>query len=324
MAPQLRVPAALLGAGVAGMMVAIQSRINGGLSQELGGGFLASFTSFGIGLVLVTIAMLCSKQAMRGFGKLRTQLRTRRFPIWALFGGAAGAFFVLGQTFVAPVIGVALFTVGVVAGQVVGGLFLDKAGIGPGGRVDPTPTRIMGTVLVILAVAISVAGSLLGGGLHGSPWLVLIPMVAGAGVGWQSAVNGLLRSAMESVLSATFVSFLIGTVILAVLAAISVATSGWPEIWPSEPYLYLGGVLGVIFIAVLAMLVRVAGVLLLSMANVAGQLIASVLLEMGVPLAGGVSVGMLIGVLVGLVAVAVAAMPARGRPRGEPTDTSRD
>src|SRR5690606_33250940 len=113
---------------------------------------------------------------------------------------AAGAVFVLSQSFVAPAIGVALFTVGVVAGQVLGGLVLDKVGAGPGGKVNPSLTRLIGTVLVIVAVAVSVAGSLFDGVLEGSAWLVIVPLIAGFGVAWQSAVNGLLRSAMESVL----------------------------------------------------------------------------------------------------------------------------
>lgn len=306
---KFRIQAALIGAVLAGMLVAVQSRINGGLSQELGGGFVPSVYSFGSGLVLVVVLMLCSKQAMAGFGKLRDQLRSGRFPVWALFGGAAGAFFVLGQTLVAPALGVALFTVGVVAGQVVGGLVLDQAGIGPGGRVAPTATRLIGTALVIVAVVISVAGSLGEGVLQGSPWLVVVPLLSGFAVAWQSAVNGLLRSAMGSVLSATFVSFVCGTVILLVLALVALPSTGLPQAWPTEPVLYLGGVLGVVFIASLAILVRVAGVLLLGMGNVAGQLIASVLLELSVPLAGGLSVGMMVGALVAMVAVVIAALP---------------
>jgi transporter family-2 protein len=47
------------------------------------------------------------------------------------------------------------------------------------------------------------------------------------------------------------------------------------------------------------------------MSNVAGQLIASVALEAGLPLAGGVSAGLLAGAAVALVAVAIAAIPRR-------------
>ena len=142
-------------------------------------------------------------------------------------------------------------------------------------------------------------------------WLIVFPVLFGMGVSLQAAVNGLLRSAAQSALTATFVSFLVGTVILVLVAAVSVAVQGWPTAWPAQPLYYAGGALGVVFSALAAMLVRTAGVLLLSMSNVAGQLLASVALEAGLPLAGGVSTGLLAGAAVALVAVAIAAIPGR-------------
>lgn len=309
---KLRVPAALLASGAAGMLMAAQSRVNGGLSQEIGNGYLAALVSFGSGLAMLAVIVLCSRRARAGVRRLVGEVRDGHYPVWGLLGGSCGAFFVLSQGLVASVIGVALFTVGVVAGQVLGGLLMDRVGLGPGGRVDPSPRRIIGTGLAIAAVAISVAGGFGGG----SPWLVIVPFIAGIGISWQSAVNGLVRAAAQSAVTATFLNFVVGTALLAVVAAISVGAQGWPQHWPTQPVLYLGGISGVIFIAVASMIVRIAGVLLLSMSNVAGQLIASVLLEAGVPLAGGVSTGLLIGAAVALVAVAIAAAPGRAGGAG--------
>ena len=307
----LRVPAALVGTGMSGMLVGVQSRINGGLSQEIGSGILAAFVSFASGLVLLTIIMLFARRSRQGLRALAGDVRRREFPVWGLAGGAMGAFFVLGQSLVASVIGVALFTVGIVAGQVIGGLLIDRAGLGPGGRVDPTLMRIIGTGLVITAVIVSVAGTLRSGGIEGSPWLVIVPLFLGAGVALQSAINGLVRSATQSAISATFLNFVVGTTLLGILAIINVAIDGWPMSWPTQPLMYVGGIAGVIFIGVMSMFVRVAGVLLLSMASVAGQLVSSVLLEFSFPLAGGVSVGLLVGASIALVAVVIAAIPKR-------------
>lgn len=304
---KLRVPAALVASGLAGMLVAVQSRVNGGLSQEIGSGYLAALVSFGSGLVVLAVLVLGSRRARRGMGLLASEVRSGRYPVWGLLGGSCGAFFVLTQGLVASVIGVALFTVGIVAGQVLGGLLMDRMGLGPGGRVDPSLPRLIGTGLAIAAVAISVAGGFDGG----SPWLVVLPFVAGIGMSWQSAVNGLVRAAAQSAIAATFVNFVVGTALLTVVAAISVGVQGWPEQWPTQPYFYLGGLAGVVFIAIASSIVRIAGVLLLSMSNVAGQLIASVLLEAGLPLAGGVTTGLLIGAGVALAAVAIAAVPRR-------------
>lgn len=303
---KLRVWAALVGSGLAGMLVALQSRINGGLSQELGNGFVVAAVSFGSGLVILSVLLLFSRRGRRGLVRLRSEVRSRHLPWWALCGGAGGAFFVLNQGLVAPLTGLALFTVGIVAGQVVGGLLLDKAGLGPGGRIDPTMPRLIGTCLAIAAVIVSV-----GSGAGSTVWLVVFPVIVGAGVAAQSMVNGLVRAAAQSALTATFINFVVGTALLVAFAAVSVLVSGWPTHWPSEPWHYLGGLIGTIFIAVAAMLVRTAGVLLLSMSNVAGQLIAAVLFEVGVPLAGGVSSGIFVGAGVALLALVAAAIPSR-------------
>ena len=303
---------ALLGSGLAGALTAVQSRMNGGLSQHLGNGYVTAAVSFGSGLLILCVVITLSRRARRGFTLVRQELASRHLPLWALSGGTFGAFFVLAQGLVATVIGLALFTVGVVAGQVLGGLVIDRIGLGPSGRVDPTLPRVLGMVLAMLAVVFSVIADILNpAGETAQIWLIVFPVIVGIGVSMQAAVNGLLRAAAQSALTATFLSFLVGTVILVVVAAISVALQGWPTDWPTQPLYYAGGALGVVFIALAAMLVRTAGVLLLSMSNVAGQLLASVALEAGLPLAGGVSAGLLAGAAVALVAVAIAAIPVR-------------
>ncbi|MBL3685900.1 EamA-like transporter family protein [Leucobacter zeae] len=307
-----RIPvwAALIGSGIAGVLVALQSRINGGLSQALGSGYVAAAFSFGSGLVVLTLLVLLSPRGRRGLGMVRADVSSGRLPVWTLLGGAGGAFFVLGQGLVASVIGVALFTVGIVAGQVLGGLVFDRVGLGPSGRIDPTLTRLVGTALAVVAVALSVGA---GGGAGHSALLVVFPVLIGVCVAAQSMVNGLVRASAQSALTSTFVNFVTGTVLLVLFAIVSVAIDGWPESWPASPVLYTGGLLGMIFIAIAAALVRTAGVLLLSMSNVAGQLIAAVAFEAGIPLAGGLTQGMILGSAVALLAVAIAALPSRKR-----------
>lgn len=303
---------ALVGSGLSGALVAVQSRMNGGLSNELGDGYVTAAVSFSIGFVIITTAILFSRKARAGLGMVRKEVRSGHLPVWALSGGIFGALFVLSQGLVATTLGLALFTVGIVAGQVFGGLVIDRIGVGPGGRVNPSLQRIIGTTLAIIAVVFTVFADFSNPAGHaGQLWLMVVPVVVGAGIAFQAAVNGLLRAAAHSATTATFISFLVGSSVLLGAAIISVAINGWPAHWPSEPLYYVGGVLGVIFIALAAMLVRTAGVLLLSMSNVAGQLLAAVALEAGLPLAGGVTTALLAGAGVALVAVVVAAIPSR-------------
>jgi transporter family-2 protein len=323
---QTRLPiwVALVGSALAGTLVSLQSRVNGGLSQEIGNGYVTAAVSFGSGLVIMCVVMLVSRRGRHGLARVRTEVSSGHLPPWALIGGAFGALFVLTQGLIATITGLALFTVSIVAGQVCGGLVMDRIGLGPGGRVAPTVTRITGTVLAIIAVALSVFAD--EGGrtdVLGHLWLVLVPIAVGVGIAFQSAVNGLVRAASYSAVTSTFINFVMGTVILVVAAIVSVAMQGWPEVWPGDVRFYIGGAVGTVFIAVAAMLVRTAGVLLLSMSNVAGQLIASVAFDAGLPLAGGVTPAMFVGAAIALIAVVVAALPSRSlwRTRLRPEQT---
>lgn len=290
----------------------MQTRINGGLSNGIGDGYLTAAISFALGTLILFVCVLFSKRARTGIELVKAELRSGHMPWWTLTGGLCGVFFVLSQGLIATVIGLALFTVGVVAGQVGGGLVFDRIGLGPGGRVDPTVPRVIGTVLAIVAVALSVIADLAGPSSHATQlWLIVVPLVAGMLVAWQSAVNGLVRSAARSALAPNFINFLLGTIFLVVIAAVSIAINGWPAEWPTNPVLYVGGALGTIAIGLATLLVRTAGVLLLSMSNVAGQLIAAVAVEAWLPLSNGVTVWLVGGTAVGLLAVAIAAMPGR-------------
>ncbi|WP_244303002.1 DMT family transporter [Leucobacter coleopterorum] len=234
---QFPVWVALVGSGLAGVLVALQSRVNGGLSQELGNGYVTAATSFGSGLIIMCIMVMLSPRARVGLGRVSGEITARKLPVWTLLGGSAGSMFVLAQGLVAPLTGLALFTVGIVAGQVLGGLILDRVGLGPGGRMDPTPLRVVGTVLAVVAVVVAVGSNL--GTLH-HVWLVVFPFVIGALVAGQSMVNGIVRAAARSAIASTFINFVVGTAILLVTAAISVIVSGWPTNWPSSPWYYIG------------------------------------------------------------------------------------
>lgn len=309
--PTLPIWVALFASGLAGALIAVQSRLNGGLGKALGDAYLAALISFGTGTLLLVVALLVSPVGRRGLGRVRDDLGSGRLPWWSLTGGACGAVFVFGQGAAAPVVGVALFTVGVVAGQVLGGLVVDRIGVGPGGRMDPSRQRLTGGVLAVLAVGVSVAANL--SGATSGLALVVIPFVAGLLMSWQTAVNGLLRVSAHSALTATFISFAVGTVFLMIAAGVSTAVRGWPEQWPSDPWLYAGGALGIVFVALSAALVRTAGVLLLGMSSVAGQLVSAVAIEAGLPLAGGVTPWMLAGATIALIAVGIAALPSRAK-----------
>ncbi|HTE59785.1 MAG TPA: DMT family transporter [Solirubrobacteraceae bacterium] len=307
----LRLTIATAVAVVSGALVAVQSRINGQLSTELDDGFVTAFLSFGSGFVLLAIALALAPTGRRGLGLVTAALRERRIPWWYLAGGACGAFFVLSQSLVVAIVGVALFTVGVVAGQTVSSLLIDRSGLGTMQAKRLTVTRVFGAALALVAVVIAVSGQLRADVPF---WVLLAPLISGLAVGAQQALNGQVREVARSPLTATFVSFAVGAALLTVALLIHLLFAPWPASFPSNPVLYTGGVIGAIFIAAQTVLVRITGVLVLGLAVLSGQVVAAAILDLVLPVPGHlIGVPTLIGAGLTLVAVVIAAIPTRRR-----------
>lgn len=305
--------AALGGAVVVGALTALQARINGQLGRALDDGFVAAVISFGSGLVLVAVLSAMLPAGRTGVARLIAGIRAGRVPVWMLLGGLAGALTVATQGLAVGVIGVSLFTVGVVAGQTVNGLVLDRLGYGPAGVVAVTLGRVAGGALSLVAVGIS----LLSDAATGVPWwMLLLPFLAGAGIAWQQATNGRLRQRVGSALTATLVNFAGGTAVLAVAAALSTGLSGPPASFPVDPWLYTGGAIGVVYIFLTAALVGYTGVLLFGLGAVVGQLVSSVILDGVWPTVQAPPLGQAVAmVAVALTSVVVATSPWPRRTR---------
>ncbi|MFE9869422.1 DMT family transporter [Micromonospora sp. NPDC005686] len=315
--PTLSTGRRVAGVGLAtasGVMVAVQSRINGELGVRLADGIAAAVVSFGVGLLILLVLVPATPGGRRGLAALRDALRAGSLRPWQCLGGVCGAFLVATQGLTIGTLGVAVFTVAVVAGQSGSSLLVDRAGIGPTGRQPVTPNRLIGAVLTVLAVLLAVGDRL------GDPKalvLAVLPLAAGVGIAWQQAVNGRVRAAAGSAMTATLVNFTVGTAALLLTFAVDLAVRGRPDgMFPSEPWLYLGGPIGIVFIALAAALVRFTGVLLLGLATIAGQIVGAVLLDLLLPTAAShPGLDTLLGAALTLVAVLVAAFgPTRPRP----------
>ncbi|WP_454169637.1 DMT family transporter [Microbacterium paulum] len=304
---------ALGGAVLVGVLTALQARINGQLGLRLGDGFVAAAISFSSGFVVLVALSAILPAGRRGFGRLRAGIRDRTIPWWMLAGGLAGAFTVATQGLAVAVIGVSLFTVGVVAGQTVSGLVLDRAGYGPAGVVAITVPRLIGGLLALVAVGVSLQSDVL---QRVQWWMLVMPVIAGAGIAWQQATNGRLRQRVGTPLTATLVNFFGGTVVLVIAAAVHVALVGAPFAVPTEPWLYLGGVIGVTYIFMSAALVVHTGVLLLGLGTVAGQLVTAFALDALWPAAAspGWTTELLMVIVAG-AGVVIAAAPGAARRR---------
>ena len=309
--PTTRVVLCVALAVLCGCAVAVQSRINGQLGSDLGDGFVAALISFGSGLVIIALVALISRAGRNGIRTVRAAIRAGEIPWWHTAGGIGGALFVLSQGVVVGLLGIALFTVATVAGQTISGMVIDARGVGTMPPKAITITRIVGAALALVSVLIAVLPQVSG---QAHVWVIAAPFAVGLLLGLQQALNGQIKTLANSATAATFFNFLFGTAILAVFAAVNLAIAGLPHSYPSNPVFYLGGAIGVLFIAGFAAVTPTIGVLLQSLAAVSGQLLMALLLDFVAPTDGlGVGIATVIGTALTLLAVGIAALP-RKRP----------
>jgi len=309
-----------------GFGAAVQSRVNGSLADQVHSGFGAAVISFGSGLVVLLVVVLFSGPARSALRRVVDRLRDGGLRWWECLGGACGGFYVAAQGLTVGVLGVAVFTVAIVAGQSLSSLVIDRLGLAPGGVRLVTVGRAVGPALTVVAVVVAMSGQSAPSRVLG---LAVLPFVAGILQAWQQAVNGRVRAATAapdargagagvaaSVTAATFLNFLVGTLALVVAFGIAVAVQGWPDgQLPPDPWLYTGGLIGMSFIAIQAAVVHRIGVLLLGLGVIAGQVVGALVLDVVAPDGATPGLATFVGAGLTLVAVAVPAVEGMLRRR---------
>ncbi len=293
----------ILAAFFVGSLTAIQSRANGTLADVLGSGVQAALVSFSVGLLLLSALVMSLRRMRQGVMRLGYAYLSRELLWWQLAGGVFGALFVFAQSTSVPVIGVALFAVALVSGQSSASLIVDRLGLGPAGKQAITAPRAISAILGVTAVLVAVSGRL--GDANLSPALVALCFIAGIGVAIQQAINGTVSRATREPIVAAWVNFVVGTAVLfAGFGLALIFTGGSISALPTSPlWLYLGGFVGVTFIATAAWVVGKVGVLRLSVLAIAGQLSGSLVLDWWTT--DYVDLGLVIGVLIAFAAVLV-------------------
>jgi len=304
------VPAMLL----AGALVSMQSQLNGDLAVELGGGpragFGAAVISFGTGLVLVTVVTVALPSGRSGIRSLVAALRNRTIRPAEMIGGAFGAFLVATQGLTVGTIGVALFSIAVTAGQSASALLVDHIGLGPSGHQPWSIPRLIAAAFAVAAVVLAAGERLAASWGWQTAVFALLALLAGAGTAVQQALNGRL-SAVGGPWTTTLNNFIVGTSVLLVCFALSFLAGGHLDGLPNEPVLYAGGAIGVGFIWLAAVLVKVHGVLVLGLSMIAGNVMGAEAIE----LAGGQARIGVVGVLAGFLTILGVLIAVLVRPR---------
>jgi bacterial/archaeal transporter family-2 protein len=132
--------AALVGAGIT-----IQVGMNATVRMTIGSPVLAAIVNFVVGLAaLVLLAVATGARVVPG--------SVATVPAWAWFGGLLGATYVAATTVLGPKLGAASFLALTLAGQMVAALLVDHYGVIGFPQSPLTPTRLLGTALLVVGV----------------------------------------------------------------------------------------------------------------------------------------------------------------------------
>lgn len=294
-------------AALSGILISLQARANGELSLRLNNGLQAAFISFSSGLLIIAIISIFNPKIKSGARRLRAAVSAKEIAPWTLFAGALGGAFVAVQTQIVPLIGVAIYSVASIAGQSATSLVVDRIGLTGGGKKPISPRRIAAAVVTVLAVLVSVLDRIDARNL--SLIAVALAGLAGSIVGVQRAMNGLINEHSGQSFTTSLLNFIMGSSVLGIALLIAVAIGKVEFVaLPAGPWwIYMGGTIGVIYIAFTSTIVQHLGVLTFTLFSTGGQLIGALLIDIysptkGVSVSGYLVSGIVmtfLGVLVG-------------------------
>ena len=289
-------------ATVVGALTAVQSRLNGQLSTDIHNGIAAALISFATGWIVVIVICLFNKPDREGLKRIWYALQRRQLKLWEIVGGVGGGFFVAIQSSVVPVIGVAIFTICTVGGQTASSMLVDFIGLSPSGKHRVTLLRALTAIVTLTSVTIAVYPQLRSATFKFAP--ILLAITVGVIIAFQQALNGRMNLVATRPLATTFVNFLMGSIVLIIALTINLLRGGSIGHLPGGILVYLGGPIGVVFIAVSAYTVKHLGILNFILFSVTGQLIGALLLDWLAPSAHTTVSGYLItGTAMTLLAV---------------------
>ena len=254
----------------------------------MGDSLEAALVSFSTGLLFVSGIALVRKDVRAGFRQIFTAINLNKMPAWTITAGILGASFVAMQTYVVPIAGVALFTVASLAGQTAISLWVDKSALSGGTKTLITKRRVVAAIITVLAVVLSAWDRF---ELSNFSIIALgLAFFAGSWVGVQRALNGRINSHSNKSFATSWLNFITGTSFLLLLLLLrSLFTDHSILNFQTAPlWMFLGGSIGVIYIALSSHIVQHLGVLEFTLFSVGGMLIGSLLIDLLLPTPGTV------------------------------------
>jgi transporter family-2 protein len=254
-----------------GSLLALQAAANVQLATALTSPVSASALQLGIGAVLL-LALAAAAGSLGAFGALDGA------EPWSLAGGLGSALYITAGIVLFPRIG-AVAAVGLfIAGQMLASILLDGFGWLGVAREEPGAVALTGAAAIVAGTWLVVRAQ--GGGRSPLRGWIVLGLVAGAVLPVQGAINAELRAELDAPIAVAAFSFLVATAAMALVLA---ATRGpAPRVAPLRgvPWWgWLGGLCGATYVTAMFLLIPEIGAAPTVALTVAGQQVASVLVD---------------------------------------------
>jgi bacterial/archaeal transporter family-2 protein len=257
-----------------GALLAVQAGANVQLSAALAHPFGASALQLTIGAALLT--------ALAGaLGGLGTVQALDDVAAWHLAGGLGSAVYITAGILLFPRLG-AVVTVGLfIAGQLLVSIALDAAGALGVPRAPLGPAAALGAAAVVAGAALIVrAQAGRRDAVRGRPGWVALGLVAGAALPLQGAVNAQLRADLDAPIAAGAWSFVVAAAAMIAVLPLTGGRATRLDRLPTIPWWgWLGGLCGATYVTSVFLLIPEIGVAPTIGLTVAGQQLASVLVD---------------------------------------------
>ncbi|MGA1036041.1 MAG: DMT family transporter [Ilumatobacteraceae bacterium] len=307
---------------LASVGVNLQIRANAQLAIDGVHPMRVALVNMGVQLAIILLLVIFFPRIRAAVVRLSKAIRARQVRLWWFVGGFVGASVITLMGIVSPLVGVAVFSIALVAGQTTSSLAVDRWGLGPGGRRALTRSRIFAAIVAIVAVVVSVSDRFIveaGGELAwGAAGLALL---GGLTISFQAAANGRLAVVSGQPAVGAGVNFGVGVAALSLVSLLIPATLGADRAegfgtW----WLYLGAIFGLLIVLNTAWAVRYLGILLLTVIGVSGQMAGALAMDLVLPTSGvSVTPALIAGILLAVVAVLIGSSAQwRQRSKGLP------
>ena len=264
---------------LAGLVLPIQTLVNTRLRASTGTPFSSSMISFAVGTVTLLIVATAITGGDYGIAQAFDE------PLWIWFGGLLGVVALTGNILLFPHLGAVQTVVLPIAGQVIMGLIVDHFGLFESPQSSLTAVRAIGAIIVLVGVIAVVATPSAATSSEDSAtalWLWrLAGFIFGCFTASQSAINGHLGQVTGSPVSAALVSFAVGVTALVIVNIVL----RWrprierPEGKPNPWWMWIGCLLGALFIFGNAALVPQIGTGLTVVAGLLGSMLGSLIID---------------------------------------------